>query len=211
MWIISRFYVAALAPRRRGSCNSPATRNGTRDPLIAAAVYSQMLYQLSYSRLAIQYKTVLALARLATCPRIEVLPAPSIVGAAKKGAILTHGWGCGLYHKLEFAAYTIPEGAAKERYVFAPLYHWLHGVTVITLDSESSDRGSNPREAYAFAGHCHLYIGVFSCSWRAVHMGKQGSRVVYLFGVLVAGHKKLRVVSASRSAHPHSPWRQRVF
>ena len=26
--------------------------------------------------------------------------------------------------------------------------HWPHGVTVSTLDSESSDRGSNPREAF---------------------------------------------------------------
>ena len=26
---------------------------------------------------------------------------------------------------------------------------WPHGVTVSTLDSESSDRGSNPREAFA--------------------------------------------------------------
>ena len=30
----------------------PATRNRTRDHLIAAVLYSQMLYQLSYSRLA---------------------------------------------------------------------------------------------------------------------------------------------------------------
>ena len=29
---------------------SPATRNRTRDHLIAATLYSQMLYQLSYSR-----------------------------------------------------------------------------------------------------------------------------------------------------------------
>ena len=29
----------------------PATRNGTRDDLMAANLYSQMLYQLSYSRL----------------------------------------------------------------------------------------------------------------------------------------------------------------
>ena len=29
---------------------NPATRNRTRDHLIAAAFYSQMLYQLSYSR-----------------------------------------------------------------------------------------------------------------------------------------------------------------
>ena len=32
---------------------SPATQNRTRDHLIAAAFYSQMLYQLSYSRLAV--------------------------------------------------------------------------------------------------------------------------------------------------------------
>ena len=31
---------------------NPATRNRTRDHLITARVYSQMLYQLSYSRLA---------------------------------------------------------------------------------------------------------------------------------------------------------------
>ena len=31
--------------------HNPATRNRTRDHLIAAAIYSQMLYQLSYSRL----------------------------------------------------------------------------------------------------------------------------------------------------------------
>ena len=34
---------------RAGRIN-PATRNRTRDHLIAAAIYSQMLYQLSYSR-----------------------------------------------------------------------------------------------------------------------------------------------------------------
>ena len=33
------------------SKGNPATRNRTRDHLIAAGVYSQMLYQLSYSRL----------------------------------------------------------------------------------------------------------------------------------------------------------------
>ena len=35
---------------------SPATRNRTRDHLIAAAFYSQMLYQLSYSRLEVVKK-----------------------------------------------------------------------------------------------------------------------------------------------------------
>ena len=34
-----------------GKRTSPATRNRTRDHLIAASLYSQMLYQLSYSRL----------------------------------------------------------------------------------------------------------------------------------------------------------------
>ena len=37
---------------RRQSKANPATRNRTRDHLIAAALYSQMLYQLSYSRSA---------------------------------------------------------------------------------------------------------------------------------------------------------------
>ena len=36
----------------RQAKKNPATRNRTRDHLIAAAFYSQMLYQLSYSRLA---------------------------------------------------------------------------------------------------------------------------------------------------------------
>ena len=35
---------------RRAKSKNPATRNRTRDHLIAAALYSQMLYQLSYSR-----------------------------------------------------------------------------------------------------------------------------------------------------------------
>ena len=37
----------------RQAKKNPATRNRTRDHLIAAAFYSQMLYQLSYSRLVI--------------------------------------------------------------------------------------------------------------------------------------------------------------
>ena len=35
---------------QKTSNENPATRNRTRDHLIAAALYSQMLYQLSYSR-----------------------------------------------------------------------------------------------------------------------------------------------------------------
>ena len=42
--------VRAPLPKASGSVQSPATRNRTRDHLIAAALYSQMLYQLSYSR-----------------------------------------------------------------------------------------------------------------------------------------------------------------
>ena len=42
--------VRAPLPKGSGSVQSPATRNRTRDHLIAAALYSQMLYQLSYSR-----------------------------------------------------------------------------------------------------------------------------------------------------------------
>ena len=37
--------------------------------------------------------------------------------------------------------------AAGTRNAFA---YWSHGVTVSTLDSESSDRGSNPRETFSF-------------------------------------------------------------
>ena len=36
---------------------------------------------------------------------------------------------------------------------------WPRGVTVSTLDSESSDRGSNPREAFYFVA---LWQGYFS-------------------------------------------------
>ena len=36
---------------------NPATRNRTRDHLIAATLYSQMLYQLSYSRICLQTYT----------------------------------------------------------------------------------------------------------------------------------------------------------
>jgi hypothetical protein len=31
--------------------------------------------------------------------------------------------------------------------------NWPRGVTVSTLDSESSDRGSDPREAFEYFGH----------------------------------------------------------
>ena len=43
--------MAALPPGQYCMWKSPATRNRTRDHLIAASFYSQMLYQLSYSRL----------------------------------------------------------------------------------------------------------------------------------------------------------------
>ena len=122
------------------------------------------------------------MARLATCVLTETLPA-----LPKNG--LTNGRGCGLYRKSDFPASTIPEGAANDRYAFAPLYHWSLGITVSTLHSESSDRVSSPREAYAFAGHCNLCIGVFLFSWRAFYVGKKLSRGGYLVGVLVAGRK----------------------
>jgi hypothetical protein len=49
---IGRFVHFVRTPRLVPHGNNvPATRNRTRDHLIAAAVYSQMLYQLSYSRL----------------------------------------------------------------------------------------------------------------------------------------------------------------
>ena len=41
----------SLVARGPGGEQSPATRNRTRDHLIAAKFYSQTLYQLSYSRL----------------------------------------------------------------------------------------------------------------------------------------------------------------
>ena len=55
----SVFYMELACPRVKAISDPakeklpPATRNRTRDHLIAATVYSQMLYQLSYSRLAL--------------------------------------------------------------------------------------------------------------------------------------------------------------
>ena len=61
----------------------------------------------------------------------------------------------------------VQQNAAK---AFHPLHcrasapvTWSHGVTVSTLDSESSDRGSNPRETSAspwplLRGHTHAHI-----------------------------------------------------
>jgi hypothetical protein len=120
-------WVVALALKRRGSYNSPATRNRARDHLIAAAVYSQILYQLSYSRLATKYKTVLA--------RHAWLHALGSKSFLHQKNNLTTGGGCDLYRKSDFPAYTIPEGAANDRYALAPIYHWPHGITVSTLDS----------------------------------------------------------------------------
>ena len=36
----------------------------------------------------------------------------------------------------------------KHLHTAGSFIHWSYGVTVSTLDSESSDRGSNPREAF---------------------------------------------------------------
>lgn len=66
LWCFSRKWAVATAAcvvRRRVlkafRRTIPATRNRTRDHLIAAEVYSQMLYQLSYSRIASQIANVL--------------------------------------------------------------------------------------------------------------------------------------------------------
>ena len=37
----------------------------------------------------------------------------------------------------------------EQMLLLATMHHWPRGVTVSTLDSESSDRGSNPREAFS--------------------------------------------------------------
>ena len=49
-WLTTQATKRCSCKRRQAKAN-PATRNRTRDHLIAAGVYSQMLYQLSYSRL----------------------------------------------------------------------------------------------------------------------------------------------------------------
>jgi hypothetical protein len=62
----------------------PATRNRTRDHLIAANVYSQMLYQLSYSRLVII---------IAPCHRKYAAACSRLVGYALEFALGAHsGW-----------------------------------------------------------------------------------------------------------------------
>ena len=35
---------------------------------------------------------------------------------------------------------------------------WSYGVTVSILDSESSDRGSNPRETYLLSFECLVFV-----------------------------------------------------
>ena len=52
--------MAALPPGQCWMWKSPATRNRTRDHLIAASFYSQMLYQLSYSRLVCERSWLVA-------------------------------------------------------------------------------------------------------------------------------------------------------
>ena len=45
--------------------------------------------------------------------------------------------------------YQVLDSCADEMGGFVCQMHkWPHGVTVSTLDSESNDRGSNPREAF---------------------------------------------------------------
>ena len=57
----------------RSTAKCPATRNRTRDHLIAAAFYSQMLYQLSYSRLACNRSlcSAFGLPRTSASPEIQ--------------------------------------------------------------------------------------------------------------------------------------------
>ena len=59
MWVI-RFSLEYVSTLLKGSLHyplphheNPANRNRTSDHLMAAAIYSQMLYQLSYSRLGV--------------------------------------------------------------------------------------------------------------------------------------------------------------
>ena len=53
---------------------------------------------------------------------------------------------------------------------------WPRGVTVSTLDSESSDRGSNPREAFAQQLESPSLLGCFGAQ---VHASTDTKRLVY--------------------------------
>ena len=55
---------------------------------------------------------------------------------------------------------------------FIMLVHWPRGVTVSTLDSESSDCGSNPREAFEFSA----ISGVLRLSWSAARAALRAHR-----------------------------------
>ena len=73
--------------RRRAKSKNPATRNRTRDHLIAAALYSQMLYQLSYNRSVGKGTCSRSFEdALRMCP--SSVPAPQIWNFAKKASRL---------------------------------------------------------------------------------------------------------------------------
>ena len=74
---------------RKRAAKNPPTRNRTRDHLIAAVFYSQMLYQLSYRRAAVLGYTCRPRNRRAdTCPRPRPGPTRSATCFAQRRAQL---------------------------------------------------------------------------------------------------------------------------
>ena len=61
---------------------------------------------------------------------------------------------------------------------------WSHGVTVSTLDSESSDRGSNPRETFSL-GHRRQRHEPFE-TWEERAQGERRHTCTWSHGVIVS-------------------------
>ena len=109
---------------------NPATQNRTRDHLIAAAVYSQMLYQLSYSR---------------SCPHVL-----QRVATTRDPTPIEHALAIS-WERCRGARIGSAASSRRARGVFpAHLWRTCH----LSLDSESSDRGSNPRGIFCFSWAC---------------------------------------------------------
>ena len=92
-----------LSPFRQGG--NPVTRNRTRDHLIAALIYSQMLYQLSYDRLVL--------------PRPQLMLSPTASSMRSSCQLQGGGARCGPVPPCT------PLQKHVERFASAKLYFWL--------------------------------------------------------------------------------------
>ena len=99
----------------------------------------------------------------------RVSPESAVARAQTKGAcnpkLLLSGVGLGCLHALLRISTKQTNSVCHDN-------NWPRGVTVSTLDFESSDRGSNPREALAFFSYYKLVLRFLEQNWEKTFLSK---------------------------------------